>query len=281
MDRRDLLRLPALGALGLVLAACGKDSRDGREPDRSGEGKRAYGDDPSQYGVLYLPRGEPRGVVVVIHGGFWLSDYDLSYGESLATALADDGWVAWNLEYRRVGNGGGDPQTFDDVAAGIDHLATLDLPVTLADVPLVALGHSAGGHLAVWAASRGRFDRWSGGVDLTHVISQSGVLDLRSGDKDNLGGGAVRGLLGHAPTDADDPLDPIRQVPLEAPVWCVHGRSDDIVPPSQSRDYVTAARAAGATATLVEVAGDHFAVIDTTTPAWKRQLDIFDEIASG
>ncbi|MDX6327563.1 MAG: hypothetical protein QOK15_3917, partial [Nocardioidaceae bacterium] len=138
----------------------------------------SYGTDPSQYAELYRPAGPSHGVVVVIHGGFWRAQYDASLGQPLAEDLARRGWTAWNVEYRRVGNGGGAPQTFDDVSAAIDQLAEvpeLDLS------RVVTLGHSAGGHLATWAAARGRSaaqppER----VEVTAVVSQAGVLDLVS-----------------------------------------------------------------------------------------------------
>ncbi len=196
-----------------------------------------YGDDPAQFGELTLPDGPPKGVVVVIHGGFWKAAYDLSLGRPLATSLAEHGWAAWNIEYRRVGNGGGDPATFDDVAAAIDALQDQDLPLAR----VLGLGHSAGGHLATWAASRGRFPGWRTKVDLTGVVSQAGVLDLMAAYDDDLGDGAVVGLLGHAPGLHHAPLDPRRQIPLDVPVHCIHGSDDDIVPVSQSQDYVAAA----------------------------------------
>ncbi|GAA2138720.1 alpha/beta hydrolase [Nocardioides koreensis] len=235
----------------------------------------SYGDDPSQYGELSLPDGTPRGVVVVIHGGFWKAEYDLSLGRPLAASLVEQGWAAWNLEYRRVGGGGGTPATLDDVAGGIDRLAHLDLDTST----LVTLGHSAGGHLAAWAASRGRFERWASGVPVTHVISQAGVLDLRTAYDEGLGGGAVERFLGHAPGPGDVPVDPQQQLPLDVPLWCVHGRADDIVPISQSEGYVAAATDAGARAELVAVDGDHFAVIDTGSDAWKQTLAILDTLA--
>ncbi len=238
-----------------------------------------YGEDPSQYGELYLPAATARGIVVVIHGGFWRPEYSAeALGAPLAAALAEQGWAAWNLEYRRVGNrsggGGGTPATFDDVAAGIDLLADLDVDTTT----VVALGHSAGGHLGAWAAARGKHG-WANRVPVTHVISQAGVLDLRSADAAGLGNGAVRGLLGHPPTTADARFDPAQQLPLDVPVWCVHGDTDANVPLSQSAEYVDKARAAGATAELVEVSGDHFVVIDPGSAAWARQLEILDTIA--
>jgi acetyl esterase/lipase len=242
--------------------------------------RSSYGDGPSQFGDLYLPDGEPRGVVVVIHGGFWLAEYDLSLGAPLAASLAAEGWAAWNLEYARVGSpdGGGDPGTFDDVAAGIDHLATLDLDTST----VVTLGHSAGGHLAAWAASRARSERWAGGadrVDVTHVISQAGVLDLLAAHEADLGGGAVERFLGRPPTSADAALDPAQQLPLDQPVWCVHGTADANVPISQSEQYVAAATAAGGEAELVtSEGGDHFVVIDPSSDAWVRTLAVLDTI---
>lgn len=278
MRRRTVLGLPLLGATALALTACEEDAPM-RRSDGPGEGRVTYGDDPAQFGELFLPAGAPRGVVVVIHGGFWLAQFDHTLGTPLAISLADQGWAAWNLEYRRVGDGGGAPATFDDVAAGIDKLTDLDLDLTT----VVTLGHSAGGHLATWAASRARFEQWSGGVEITHVISQAGVLDLVGADAEGLGGGAVEAFLGHPVGPADAPYDPLQQVPLDVPVWCVHGDRDGNVPLTQSQTYVDAVTAAGAApeaaAELVEVEGDHFVVIDPTSDAWATQLAILDEIS--
>ena len=89
-----------------------------------------YGDDPSQLVELTLPDGTPRGVVVVIHGGFWKAAYDLSLGRPLAADLVEKGWAALNIEYRRVGIGGGVPSTLDDVRAAIATLDGRDLDLT-------------------------------------------------------------------------------------------------------------------------------------------------------
>jgi acetyl esterase/lipase len=233
-----------------------------------------YGDDPSQCVELTLPEGSHRGVVVVIHGGFWRARYDLSLGRPLADSLVRHGWAAWNVEYRRVGNGGGDPETFDDVAAAIDALAEHDLDLTR----VIAVGHSAGGHLATWAAARGRYPRWPTTVELTGVVAQAGVLDLRAAHDEHLGAGAVEAFLGHPPGPADAAADPAREVPLDVPVHCVHAVGDDVVPVSQSRNYVEAATRAGASAALTEVEGDHFTVIDAESEAWHTTLQILEEL---
>lgn len=239
-----------------------------------------YGDDPSQWAELYRPDPDgtaaARGVVVVIHGGFWRAQYDASLGTPLAQDLVARGWTVLNVEYRRVGNGGGFPATFDDIAAAIDLLADADVDTTT----VVTLGHSAGGHLAAWAAARTRFDEWSGGVEVTHVISQSGVLDLTTAQEEGLGGGAVDALMEAGPSDPSyDLADPTRHLPLEVPVWAVHAPDDDIVPIGQSEGYVAAATAAGAEATLVEVGGGHYDVIDPASSAWGAIVGVLDSIA--
>ena len=116
----------------------------------------------------------------------------------------------------------------------------------------------------------------AGDVPVTGVVSQAGVLDLRAAYELGLGGGAVEAFLGHQPGPADDPVDPLRQVPLDVPVRCVHGRGDTIVPIAQSASYVDAATAAGADAQLLEVDGDHFVVIDPTSPAWSLTLELLE-----
>ena len=277
MRRRTLLALPALGLVPSLLSACSEESIVPTDPPatvpESSEDVEVitYGEDPSQFVELHRPDGASRGVVVVIHGGFWKSAYDYTLGQPLARSLAAEGWTAWNIEYRRVGNGGGTPQTFDDVAAAIDALADVD---GLDTSTVVTLGHSAGGHLAVWAA--GREDA---GVPVTQAISQAGVLDLVMSERMGLGGGAASSLLGHEPGPGDAPWDPQQQIPLAVPVWCVHGIDDAIVPIGQSEGYVVDAQAAGAQAEIVRVEGDHFVVIDPGSAAWTATLEVLDSIA--
>ena len=271
LTRRVLLGA-GLAGVALSTTGCADD-----EEAAVGVERVDYGSDPSQWVELTRPTDESRGVVVVIHGGFWKAEYDASLGQPLAADLAARGWTACNIEYRRVGSGlgggGGVPETLDDVAAAIDALADVpDLDLSI----VVTLGHSAGGHLATWAAARGRFDRWPEGVAVTGVISQAGVLDLTAGSEAGLGGGAVEAFVGAAPGPAYDEVDPARQLPLDVPVWCVHGSDDLVVPLSQSSSYVDRAVAAGATAELVEVDGDHFVVIDSGSEAWTRTVAILD-----
>jgi acetyl esterase/lipase len=233
-----------------------------------------YGDDPEQLGELTRPAGSSKGVVVVIHGGFWRARYDLSLGRPLVPSLVENGWTAYNLEYRRVGNGGGYPQTLDDVAAGIDALAGVE---ELDTSTVVTLGHSAGGHLAVWAAGRPKLagTSWSDpAVRVTAAISQAGVLDLVPAV--HLGSGAARAFMGGH--DDIAPADPTAQIPLDVPVRCVHAADDDTVPLSQSTEYVDRTRSAGGDAELIEVDGGHFTVIDPQSSAWAKTLEVLETL---
>jgi acetyl esterase/lipase len=265
--RRQLL-LGAAGTRGL--AGCG--GWTGHTAAVTGSATRLrYGAAPDQFGDLYRPTDIAHaGTVVVIHGGFWHSAYDLTLGAPLAADLAARGYTAWNLEYRRVGGGGGWPATLADVAAGIDHLDTLDVDTSR----VTAIGHSAGAQLAVWAAGRRALDAGSPGarVQLTAVVAQAGVLDLTTAAATAVGGTAVPDLLGGSPDQVPQRYagaDPIRQVPLAATVLCLHSRADQDVPFVQSTSYVAAATAAGATAELRETEGDHFALIDPTAAPWR------------
>src|SRR3954452_15126280 len=150
--------------------------------------RHRYGDHVDQFADLLLPRETdgPLPVAVLLHAGFWREAYSLDLAEDLARDLARRGWAAWNVEYRRVGevSGGGYPATLEDVAAAIDALAGFDAPLDLDRG--VAIGHSAGGHLALWAA--GRADP---AVRLAGAVSQAGVSDLREAGRQNLGDGAA------------------------------------------------------------------------------------------
>lgn len=305
--RRSLLSHGLLGAAAVVMpGALVASCSPGPKEDAVKRQKYQYGDHPSQWGELFLPetpsssarnsrRPAPRGVVVVIHGGYWRSQYGAELGEPLAKDLASHGMAAWNLEYRRAGNGGGWPHTFEDVLAGIDKLREVAGEHGLDLTRVVALGHSAGGHLAVWAAGR---DRLAGlgtpdadrqvlrnlngeAVRITGVVSQSGLLDLAQAEWLDLSNGAVSNLMGGSARKYPKRhkyADPMTAVPLDVPVYAVHGLEDDSVPMSQSEAYAAAARAAGAPVQVVKVPGDHFALIDPKASSYRKCRELVQEL---
>jgi acetyl esterase/lipase len=214
---------------------------------------------------LHVPRGRgPFPVVVVLHGGYWRARYSMRLMKGACADLARRGLAAWNVEYRRLGRGqgGGWPATLDDVAAAIDHLALLADPRLDIDSGVAALGHSAGGQLALWSASRG-----DPKVAVRRVVAQAAVCNL------TVAGAPAWRFLGGTPQQVPeryDFADPMRLVPLGVPTLLVHGAEDETVPVARSREYAAAARAAGDEATLVEpVPGGHRVHPDPRSEAWR------------
>ena len=198
--------------------------------------------------------------------------------DPLVPSLLDDGHLVVNLEYRRVGGGGGWPTTLTDVALGWDAVAGLP-GVDPARVAVV--GHSAGGHLATWLAARHRLPSDAPGagpaVRPCHVVAQAPVVVLCDAVADGLGDGAVGDLLG-----SDDPerrrvdperlrvADPAAWLPLGVPVTLLHAPGDEDVPLRQSERWVALAAAAGDEAALHTAPGDHYSVIDPGHVLWHR-----------
>lgn len=233
-----------------------------------------YGADPSQVADLHLPRRQrgPHPVAVVLHGGHWRNGFGKLVCRPLAADLAARGWAAWNLEYRRLGEGrgggGGWPMTFADVAAGIDHLASLGDPRLDLD-RVVLIGHSAGGQLALWAAGRSRLPSTAvGAAPQVHpraVVALAPVTDLTRA------GVHARTLLGGTPDQVPDrweQADPVRAGAAPVPVLVVHPVEDRTVPVARSRSYVVAVGGDG-DVRLVETPHEgHRDPIDPASRSW-------------
>lgn len=246
-------------------------------PSPDGALRVAYGNDPSQFGELRLPPGKGRhAVVVVIHGGCWFSEYDLTHLENFTARLTSLGVATWSLEYRRIGNpGGGWPGTFVDVAHGTDYLRVLARSYPLDLKRVIVIGHSAGGQLALWLAARRRLPRDSplytnNPLPLRGVVSLAGISDLRK-YRPNCGD-AVTKLLGGSPEEVPDryqQTSPIDLLPLKIEQRLIQGTLDKIVPVDFSKNYDVAARKKGdrVRLTILPKAG-HFDLIAPESPAW-------------
>ena len=220
----------------------------------------AYGDNPLQFGRLWHPGTEAPPVVVLLHGGCWLNAYGVDHVHPLAAALSDAGFAVWAIEYRRLGDdGGGYPGTFDDVNAGINAVATLD---NVDATRVVVAGHSAGGHLALWASAeqpalpgiRSPEQALRGGIGLAAIADlERYAVGESSCEK------AAAQLIASNPVLASESvrrgISP-QQMNRAVPAVLVHASADPIVPLAQSENY-----AASKKAELHIVPGGHFDVI--------------------
>ncbi len=244
-----------------------------------------YGDLPDQVADVRLPSGDgPRPLVVVVHGGFWMAEFDRAHAGAQSVGLVDAGYVVATVDYRRIGQrGGGWPGTFDDLAALTDAVPSLvasALPGRVDTTSTVLVGHSAGGHLAAWAAARHRLPSqspWHRDTPLAaSVVSLAGVLDLERSHKLGLGGHAASRLLGGSPSRRRDRYaraDPTALLPTGGRLVAVHGTLDETVPVEISRRYVDRALSAGDQAELMEIDGcGHYELIDPLSRAWPTVL---------
>lgn len=215
-----------------------------------------YGPHPSQEGDLFIPAQKPRAILCLFHGGFWTMPYGRDQLIPVARDLAQNGFVVWNIGYRRIGGGGGWPSTFDDVAAAINHLRILSSKFGPFDLTkVVPMGHSAGGQLAIWAGKHHR-DRIDPSIRLDRIVGLAPVVDLTRTYERQLGAHSVFHLLGGSPEEYPDryaSADPMKMMPLEVPQLLLHGNADEALPVEWPRAYVDAARAAGGTIDYFEI----------------------------
>jgi pimeloyl-ACP methyl ester carboxylesterase len=207
-----------------------------REP---GFETRAYGEHPDQV-VDVRPAG-PR-VAMLLHGGFWRPMFTRANTRALAVDLALRGWTTWNIEYRRSGV----VDTLADVEAALDLIGRG-----------VTIGHSAGGHLALWAAGTGKVDA---------AVALAPVTDLARAAREGIGAGAAVAFAGEDPPAHADPM---RRLPLRIPVLLVHGAADDRVPVDYSRSF-----AAASGCEYLELAGaGHFELLDPRSREWAQVVE--------
>lgn len=301
---------PSLLAL-LAIAGCGSKRAEGGDAgkDRSphaGEPQAlsstrlawrvAYGSDSSQHGVLRVPPGPgPHPVAVLIHGGCFQAAYaTLQALAPMGDSLRAAGIATWNIEYRRLGQaGGGWPGTYGDVANAVDYLRVLasQHPLDLGRVAIV--GHSAGGHLAMWAAARARVPAGSA-IHSVDPLPVRGVLDLAgpvdltaniAGYEGLCGDAVVTGLLGGAPAAVPEryaQASPMSLLPLGVPQVILIGDHEEFVPRPLMEDYVRAATQAGDQVRLVVVpSASHYDLASTLAPAWPRVESVLASLLDG
>lgn len=242
----------------------------------------AYGPAPSQFVELFRPAGNgPFPVVVLIHGGCWTVQFGgITQMRNMAGALKAQGIAVWNVEYRRHDEaGGGYPGTYQDIATAIDRLKQ-EAPAHRLDLArIVAVGHSAGGHLAQWAASRHRLPSWSpayrqGPLALPTVISLGGLADLRhqaaliksSCERDTA---QLAGTPSASRPDVFADTSPAEMLPAAIRTVLIHGEHDIVSPPSTGAAYAARARTAGDAAEVIVLPGaSHYDEVAATSPAW-------------
>jgi len=253
-----------------------------------------YGEEAQQFGDLRLPAGpatEPYPVVIVIHGGYWRARFDLGYFGAACGALAGAGLATWNIEYRRIGDpGGGWPGTFMDVAAATDALRPFAARYPLDLSRTLTLGHSAGGHLALWLAARPRLSAgaalWQADPLPIHgAVALAGVADLRRAWELRLSDHVTDTLMGGDPAQFPDRYasgSPYDLLPLGVPQVLFHGTSDINVPYEISERYVARAQALGDDARLVTQEGaGHFEPVDPSTAEWQAVQQALLALAHG
>lgn len=238
-----------------------------------------YGTAPEQYGDLRVPTGNAlHPVVVVVHGGWWRSAYNLEYAGHLAAALTNDGFATWNIEYRRVGSpNGGYPALLRDVSAAVSKLTQLAPAHALDLNRIVITGHSAGGHIGAWLAAKqthAQLDIFGPSLPVIGAVPVAGALDLALCSELNVtdsAGVPVHDFLGGTPAAMPDRYalaSPAQLLPIRIPTICVHGDEDANVPLAISERYVELARAAGDDARLIVLPGvDHFSPFNPDTKA--------------
>ena len=238
----------------------------------------SYGGHPDQVGDLRIPEGDgPFPVVVVIHGGFWKQHWTRDLMDPISLDLTRRGYATWNIEYRRVSGDGGWPETFFDVASAVDKLGELADVYQLDLSDVTALGHSAGGQLALWSAGRSTLEAVDVGADPLvrprRVVALAPVADLAAAQSAELGDHAVDHLVAHAPshTNVYRHLSPIEMLPLGVEQILLHGDADKAVPVAMSQEYVRTALGEGDTVDYAEIAdADHMTLIDPTSTAWSE-----------
>ena len=249
-----------------------------------------YGKHLLQFGELRLPQGKgPFPVIVFIHGGCWLSEFDLHHVGAVCADLKKEGYAVWTPEYRRIGNeGGGWTGTFEDVGKSVDYLRTMASSFPLDLNKVILMGHSAGGHLALWLAARKNLASNSPlysphPLSIKGVIALAAITDLKTYDKvGNSCSSSVIQLLNGSYDEVSQrymEASPIQLLPIGVASRLVHGTLDSIVPIRQSQQYKDRARANNDDSQVIEIQhAGHFDMVSPYSEAWKVIKKVIREL---
>jgi acetyl esterase/lipase len=263
VTRRSFLAAASVPALAQEILTLAPPKANARVP---------YGKAPQQFGDFFLPHGSgPYRAVIFIHGGFWRNAFSLDHAGHLCAALARAGAAVWSVEYRRIGDPGGDwTGMSDDIVRGAQHLVPLANRYNLDLKRVIAAGHSAGGQLALWLAAQQV-------VDLRGVVPLAAVSDLRRAYALQLNGGVVGELLGGSPDRVPQryaAASPMELLPIPVPQRVVHGTADNVVPFEMSQRFAKASK----NSKLIPLTSvGHFELIDPRAKVWPTiQKNILD-----
>lgn len=254
----------------------------------------SYGDNRMQVGELRLPDStstEPVPLVIIIHGGCWISALaSYRFMDTFSEAITDFGYATWNIEYRALGTGGAWPTIFQDVGSAVDYTRILahTYPIDISNIAVI--GHSAGGHLALWAASRTTIKNdnelyTENPLVIKGAISLAGVADVTG---IHACSPQVSEIIGMATSPTSETLtnrllttSPHHMLPSSTTTVLISGSLDNLVPPAMGTEYSNKASSLGDTSTHYILEGlNHFDLIDPSKTNWSLYQQSLEEIFS-
>jgi len=252
-------------------------------PDAPPDQTYPYGNDPNQFGDLYLPPSSdtPHPVIILVHGGCYRAQYDLKPLGNICKALVAEGFAVWNIEYRRMGNGGDYPNMFLDVAQSADYLRQIADTHQLNLDQVITVGHSAGGHIALWLAGRHKIPKSSdlylaNPLPIKGVVVLAGMVDAVHAIKHGICEGGLAVMMGGEPDTVPENYhvaDPRALLPIGIPQTHIIGEHDTEMM-ENFESYNTVAEQTGDPITLiVPPDAGHFEIVDVSSKAWQTVRD--------
>ncbi len=255
------------------------------EPDH----RYNYGDEAQQFAELYMPAtASPHPVILLAHGGCYYESYNLQPISPVARSLADEGFAVWNIEYRRAGNGGDFPNMFLDVGAAADYLREVADAHELDLSQVVSVGHSAGGHLALWLAGRQQLSATSAVYTadpllIAGVVGLAPIADIADALDQGMCGPALPTVISSHQTATATNLEdvsPAAMLPLGIPQIHLVGTEDKLIRRNIQR-YVDAAEEASDGVELIVLEGaGHFELVAVDRPEWQQAVEAIQRLGA-